>query len=159
VLISVGDIVDRGPKVRGTVDYLFGLPDFHMVLGNHEDKFIRYLKGNPVKVAHGLEDTIASYESQFPPPLLPRLEALPLILKTPSGYVVHAGFNPESLPEEQRREECIYMRFHGGKTYFDEINGILWHALWPRTGPRVFFGHIPTRHGPEEPHVVGVDGG
>src|SRR5439155_23975693 len=38
VLVSVGDVVDRGPKVRETVEYLFGLPSFHMVLGNHEDK-------------------------------------------------------------------------------------------------------------------------
>ena len=159
VLLSVGDIVDRGPRIRETVEFCLGLPDFHMVLGNHEDKLLRYLKGNKVKVGNGLEDTVAEYEDHFPPELAGRLEALPLILKTPSGYVVHAGFNPESPAEEQRRDDCIYMRFHGGKTYFDEINGRLWHTLWPRTGPRIFFGHIPTDDGPDEPHVVGLDGG
>jgi hypothetical protein len=48
VLVSVGDIVDRGPRVREVVEFLRGLPRFHMVLGNHEDKLARYLAGNPV---------------------------------------------------------------------------------------------------------------
>lgn len=159
VLISVGDIVDRGPKVRETIEFLRRQPNFHTVLGNHEDKLARYVKGNPVKIGHGLQQTIAAFGDGFPPDFLPWLESLPLILKTPSGYVVHAGFDPESSPVEQSREDCIYMRFHGGKTYFDEMNGILWHALWPKDGPRVFFGHIPTEHGPELPHVVALDGG
>jgi RNA ligase len=158
-IISVGDIVDRGPRIKETVEYLFGLPSFHMVLGNHEDKFLRYLHGHSVQIGNGLENTIASFGDRFPPDLAERLETLPLILRTPSGYVVHAGFNPESLPEEQRREDCIYMRFHGGKTYFDATNGVVWHALWPKDSPRVFFGHIPTTDGPFEPHVVGLDGG
>src|SRR5262249_54481183 len=33
------------------------------------------------------------------------------------------------------------------------------HALWPKEGPRVFFGHIPDPHGPELPHVVSLDAG
>jgi RNA ligase len=158
VLVSVGDLVDRGPKIRETIEFCFGLPAFHMVLGNHEDKLLRYLRGNKVQVSGGLQDTIAAFADSFPPELMLRLEALPIILRTPSGYVVHAGFNPEALPEEQRREDCIYIRFHGGKTYFDKINGVIWYTLWPKTGPRVFFGHIPE-DGPEEAHVVGLDAG
>ncbi len=159
VLISVGDVIDRGPKIRETVEYLFGLPDFHMGLGNHEDKFLRYLQGHPVKVTGGMETTIRAYGGQFPPGLVERLAALPLILRTPAGYVVHAGFDPEMAPEEQTRADCLYLRFYGGKDYFDEVNGRLWHTLWPADGPRVFFGHIPEEDGPELPHVVSLDAG
>src|ERR1043165_8038587 len=159
VLISVGDIVDRGPRVKETVTYLRGLPEFYMVLGNHEDKLLRYLQGNPVKVAAGLETTVEAYDNQFPDDLAPWLESLPLILKTPSGYVVHAGFDPEMAPEEQHRSDCIYMRYYGGKTYFDAINGRLWYTLWPKDGPRVFFGHIPDPHGPSEGNVISLDKG
>ena len=101
VLISVGDIVDRGPKVKETIEYLFALPAFHMVLGNHEDKFLRYLEGRNVKIANGLQTTIDSFAGNFPPDLRDRLARLPLIIKTPSGYVVHAGFDPEMPAEEQ----------------------------------------------------------
>src|SRR5207237_4336961 len=58
VLVSVGDIVDRGPMIRETVEYLFALPHFYMVLGNHEHKLLRYLQGRSVKVASGLQTTI-----------------------------------------------------------------------------------------------------
>jgi RNA ligase len=159
VLISVGDIVDRGPKIRETVEFLFGLPEFYMVLGNHEYKLLRYLQGNNVKITGGLETTIQAYDNRFPPDLTERLAALPLILKTPSGYVVHAGFDPEMPPEEQSSVDCWFMRFYGGKTYFDEINGRVWHSLWPRDWPRVFFGHIPDPDGPTLEHVCSLDAG
>src|SRR5262249_4312467 len=154
VLISVGDIVDRGPKIRETVEFLFALPHFYMVLGNHEHKLLRYLEGRSVKVASGLQTTIDAYANLFPPGLAERLAALPLILKTPSGSVVHAGFDPERPPEEQGQADCLYMRYYGGKTYFDSINGRVWYALWPAVWPRVFFGHIPEPNGPSSGNVV-----
>ena len=103
VLISVGDIVDRGPKIKETIAFLFGLPSFFMVRGNHEDKLLRYLLGQKVLLGGGLHTTIAAYDNKFPDDLADRLAALPLILKTPSGYVVHAGFDPEKMPDEQSR--------------------------------------------------------
>ena len=51
------------------MEYLFGLPSFYMVLGNHEDKLLRYLQGNKVTVSGGLVTTIAAYGDQFPPNL------------------------------------------------------------------------------------------
>ncbi|MFO0810701.1 MAG: RNA ligase [Gemmataceae bacterium] len=159
VLISVGDIVDRGPKVRECIEWLFALPRFRMVLGNHEEKFLRYLRGRDVKIGHGLETTIAAYGGAFPPDLADTLDAQPLILKTPAGYIVHAGFDPEMPPEEQNSADCLYMRFHGGRSYFDELNGRVWYSLWPKDGPRVFFGHIPDPEGPDEAHVTSLDGG
>ncbi len=159
VLISVGDIVDRGPKIKETLEFLRGLPDFHMVLGNHEDKLLRYLEGNPVKLAGGLETTVAAHDNQFPADLAPWLASLPLIIKTPSGYVVHAGFDPEMAPDEQQRSDCIYMRYYGGTTYFDAINGQIWYTLWPRDAPRVFFGHIPDPDGPSDGNVIALDRG
>jgi RNA ligase len=159
VLLSVGDIVDRGPKIVETVAYLFGLPEFHMVLGNHEHKLLRYLRGHSVSLGSGLESTVNAYGDNFPPDLADRLGALPLILKTPSGYVVHAGFDPEMPPEEQSESDCLFMRYHGGRSYFDEIGGRIWHSLWPKDGPRVFFGHIPDPNGPFLDHVVALDAG
>src|SRR5262249_34072106 len=81
------------------------------------------------------------------------------ILKTPSGYVVHAGFDPEMPPEEQYPSDCIYMRYYGGKTYFDAVNGRLWHTLWPKDWPRVYFGHVPDADGPCQAHIVSLDAG
>jgi hypothetical protein len=159
VLLSVGDIVDRGPKIKETIEYLFGLPEFHLVLGNHEEKLRRHLNGRRVKMGGGLQSTVDAFENKFPPELKDRLNSLPLILKTPSGYVVHAGFDPERIPEEQNRDDCLFMRHYGGRDYVDAVHGTLWYTLWPREASRVFFGHIPDVNGPCTSNVVSLDGG
>lgn len=159
VLICVGDLVDRGPKVKETLEFVMSLPRFYSVKGNHDDKCVRYFSGNPVKVGHGLEDTIEQYGNKMPAETLEYLRNLPLILKTPSGYVVHAGFDPLLLPEQQKDEDCLYMRYYGGRSYFDNNGGVLWYTMWPKDFPRVFYGHIPEPSGPNLPNVVSLDGG
>lgn len=51
-IISVGDLVDKGPKTCEVLDYVMSLENFKMVIGNHEVKFIagmeKYLKGKDV---------------------------------------------------------------------------------------------------------------
>lgn len=41
---SVGDLVDKGPDSCKTLDYVMGLSNFKMVLGNHETKYIEYIE-------------------------------------------------------------------------------------------------------------------
>jgi RNA ligase len=159
VLVSVGDIIDRGPKVRETVEFVLALPHFHMVLGNHEDKLLRWAEGRKVTIGHGLQETIDAFGGALPENFAALLRRAPLILRTPSGFVVHAGFDPEMSAEEQGRSDCIYMRYYGGRGYMDEINGTPWFRLWPKDGPRVFFGHEPMESGPIEGSAISLDGG
>jgi serine/threonine protein phosphatase 1 len=158
VLISVGDIVDRGPKIKETVEFVFALPQFYMVRGNHDDKLCRYLEGPGIRISGGLQSTIIAYDGEFPPGMKNLLGSLPFIVKIPSGNVVHAGFDPEQPLEEQLPEDCLYMRYYGGKDYLDADDGQLWYTVWPSDGPRVFFGHIPEAR-PFAPNVIALDGG
>lgn len=157
VLISVGDLVDRGPKIKETLEFVMSLPRFHAVMGNHDDKCVRHFSGNPVKIANGLQCTIDAFGGKMPPETLEFLRNLPLIIKTPWGHVVHAGLDPLMPISEQRREDCLYMRYCGGKSYFDSENGTLWYKLWE--GERVFFGHIPEASCPVLPNAISLDGG
>ena len=159
VLISVGDLIDRGPKVKEVMDYVLSLPRFYAVRGNHEDKAERYAAGSKVKIANGLQASIDAFNGKFPANVVDFMQNMPMILKTPAGYVVHAGFDPLMSPEEQQKSDCIYMRYYGGKTYFDAINGQLWYDIWPKDGSRIFFGHIPDKSGPNTPTIVSLDGG
>ncbi len=163
VLVSVGDVIDRGPDPLGVVRHLMSL-NLHMVLGNHEDKFLRWAKGNPVKLAHGLQATIDSFQQdedgeQVKDEFVSFLKGCPLILRVPHGYVVHAGFDPTRDPDEQFRSDCLYMRYYGGDSYFDAQTGILWNRLWPSDAPRVFFGHNPDPAGPCYNNIAHLDGG
>src|SRR5690625_3481265 len=59
-LVFVGDLVDRGPNGPGVLQLALRLIEAKRAIwvkGNHDDKFIRYLLGNPVKLIHGLEAT------------------------------------------------------------------------------------------------------
>lgn len=159
VLVSCGDLVDRGPQVRETLEFVMSLPRFYAARGNHDDKCTRYFQGQPVKIANGLQDTIDSFGDKMPKETLEFLQDLPLILRIPAGYVVHAGFDPLMLPEEQQRSDCLFMRYYGGRSYFDDFNGVLWHKLWPRDWPTVFYGHIPEVSGPAIPNIISLDGG
>jgi len=61
-IVSVGDLVDRGPASEKVLQY-FVDNKLKFVMGNHEDKFLRYLNGNKVKVAHGLAQTIEQLDA------------------------------------------------------------------------------------------------
>lgn len=51
VIYSVGDLVDKGPSTCDVLDYVMSLPNFKMVLGNHEIKYIDGMK----KVLAGID--------------------------------------------------------------------------------------------------------
>lgn len=47
-LISVGDLVDRGPKIKEVIDFLINTPNCYGVFGNH-DNFLLQFDTHPEK--------------------------------------------------------------------------------------------------------------
>ncbi len=67
--IFLGDLVDRGPRIIDTIDLVTNMiaaGQAFCVVGNHDDKLLRYLQGKNVKIAHGLECSIAQIEALDP---------------------------------------------------------------------------------------------
>jgi protein phosphatase len=65
-IIFLGDLVDRGPDSIGVLQLAMDMIEAGRAFwlpGNHDDKFYRYLKGNPVKISHGLAETIHQLEA------------------------------------------------------------------------------------------------
>jgi protein phosphatase len=63
----VGDLVDRGPNSPDVLRIVVDMAErgqAFSVIGNHDDKFRRYLKGRDVKLAHGLERTVEQYAGE-----------------------------------------------------------------------------------------------
>ncbi|MEM9341735.1 MAG: polynucleotide kinase-phosphatase [Pseudomonadota bacterium] len=61
----VGDITDRGPRNIDCLRLVMGMcaeGSGHCVMGNHDQKLARWLKGRKVTVNHGLETTVAEME-------------------------------------------------------------------------------------------------
>ena len=152
-LIYLGDLVDRGPMapqvLRLAMDTVAAGQAF-CVPGNHDDKLMRYLAGRDVKVAHGLEDTLAQMERE-PPEFAGQvqefLRGLPDYLWLDEGRLVaaHAGMLENLIGQDlfRVREFALYGQTSGD---LDEL-GLPQRLEWAREyhgRAKVVYGHTPV---------------
>ena len=80
--IFLGDLVDRGPRILDTIRLVWNMVvagEALCVPGNHDMKFMRWLRGKNVQVTHGLgrldrrDPSRARGDPRRPPPGSPRL--------------------------------------------------------------------------------------
>ncbi len=67
--VVLGDLTDRGPKSVEVLGLVIAAVDAGAALytpGNHCNKLMRYLKGNKVRIGHGLQETIRQIDA-LPP--------------------------------------------------------------------------------------------
>ena len=89
-LISVGDLINRGPQSLQTLRFCMDLGDaFQMVLGNHDLHLLAVAEGvrkpNP-------KDTLPDIlEAPDAPEILAWLRSHPLLLEIQGYHIVHAG--------------------------------------------------------------------
>lgn len=103
-LIGCGDLLDRGPDSVKVVQF-FRENDLECVMGNHENKFLRWWKGN-----HHY-DAPAHYP-QFTDEDVAYINRMPYYLKLRDDlYVVHAGVKPGIPIEQQDKNDLMYLRF------------------------------------------------
>ena len=140
VLIHLGDYVDRGPRVRETIDRLLadppaGVDEAHALLGNHEETLLEFLE-DPSAVygnwaAYGGLATLMSYgvgrlaaatdekalwnlrdecAEKMPAAHLDFLQSLPRAKQIGDYYFVHAGVRPGVAVDEQTDHDLVWIR-------------------------------------------------
>jgi protein phosphatase len=99
-IIQLGDLVDDGPDTPGALAIMFRLIDEHrglFLLGNHDFKLGRALRGDPVFRPPYLDRTL----TELPPELAARAKAeifrAPAWLAHNQLFFVHGGFHPAML--------------------------------------------------------------
>jgi protein phosphatase len=152
-LVFVGDLCDRGPDTPGVlrlVMKLVGEGRARCVVGNHDDKLARALRGNAVKLAHGLELSMKQLEEEpesFRKGVARFIESLPTLLVLDAGklIVVHAGMTPELLhaPERRRRPFALHGETSGECDEFGLPARIDWAQSY-RGAALVVYGHTPS---------------
>jgi serine/threonine protein phosphatase 1 len=161
-IFVLGDMIDRGPDVRGTLDHLRAAPppriDRTCLMGNHEDMLLRFL-GNPEAnrawLSFGAWPTLGSYgvvpdpslavqdaarlagalRAALGPATIAFLKGLPVGIVAGPFVLTHAGTAPETPLARQTRHDLLWAR-HG------EIDDLLPPA---DLGDRiVVHGHVPV---------------
>jgi diadenosine tetraphosphatase ApaH/serine/threonine PP2A family protein phosphatase len=160
-LVSVGDLVNKGPDSVGVVRLVRSLGG-RAVLGNHDDLVLRCVAARRDGADDAFSDSVRRVAKRLADDDVAWLESLPLTLALEGQHalVVHAGLVPGVPVSSQSREHVITMRSlrsDGSPTKRIE-DGVPWASLWP--GPElVLFGHDAVRGLQRWPYAIGLDTG
>ena len=151
-VIFLGDLVDRGPKIPDVLRLVMSMVAngcAFCILGNHDIKLLRYLKGKRFKLTYGLADSVEQLEKcskKF------RLEVIEFIRKLEFSYVLdngnlvvaHAGLSEElqGSGSGKARSFALYGKTTGKMDEFGFPVRCDWAADY-RGQAMVVYGHTP----------------
>jgi protein phosphatase len=166
--VFVGDLVDRGPNVPAVLRLVQGMVaagTAWCVLGNHDDKLLRYLRGNPVKVGHGLAtslEQLAAEPESFRARVRDFLESLPSHYLFDGGRLVvsHGGLRADLQGRvgPKVRSFCLY----GDTTGETDAHGLPVRLNWAaeyRGSAAVVYGHTPVPAAEWVNRTINIDTG
>jgi protein phosphatase len=152
-LIFLGDLCDRGPeniKVLQLVMRTVAAGGAHCVIGNHDFKLLKFLKGRQVTRTHGLDGTIAELEdatAEFRAEVGKFLESLISHYVFDDGKLVvaHAGIKEKFQGRGSGRvkEFCMYGETTGETDEYGLPVRLDWAGEY-RGAALVVFGHTPN---------------
>jgi len=152
-LIFVGDFVDRGPRSPDVLRIAMSMVEkgqAFAVPGNHDVKFLRWLRGANVRLTHGLDKTVAQFSEEsgrFRAQVREFLLSLPSHLWLEDGRLVvaHGGILEEMIGRESEavREFCLYGDTDGETDETGLVVRYHWAANY-RGETTIVYGHTPV---------------
>ncbi|USK56678.1 bis(5'-nucleosyl)-tetraphosphatase PrpE [Cytobacillus solani] len=157
-LAFVGDLTDRGPhslKVAEAVSAIVNKGLGYYVPGNHCNKLYRFFLGNKVQHTHGLETTVAEYESldqkekkRIRDKFIHLYENAPLHLILDNGKLViaHAGIHEDLIGKHSNKVKTFVL--YGDITGEKHPDGSPVRRDWAKQykGDAVIvYGHTPVK--------------
>ncbi|MFB9833309.1 metallophosphoesterase family protein [Actinoallomurus acaciae] len=152
LLISVGDLVDRGPAPGEVVGLFRDRPNSVAVMGNHERKHVRGIFSYAQEITRlQLGDRYAE--------TVDWMRTLPYYFENEHVRVVHAAMVP-GIPLPDQKEEILCGATSGERELTTLFPGGHWHDHYTDTKP-VVFGHHVTGRRPmiRDGKVFGLDTG
>jgi len=151
--IFVGDLVDRGPNSPDVLRIVMAMVHAGQALaveGNHDVKFLRWLSGRQSTLTHGLDRTVAQFQTEAAPfhgEVKNFLSHLPHHLWLANGKlaIAHAGVREDMLGREsgEVRHFCVYGDT-SGKSGKDGLPVRYHWAAHYRGETSVIYGHTPV---------------
>ena len=166
--LFVGDLCDRGPDTPAVFRLVMDMAQRGhalTVLGNHDFKLLRHLRGNDVRATHGLAGTLEQL-GRHPPELAARLLAflaeVPTHLVLDGGRLVvaHAGLREDLHGRASGRVQAFAL--YGDTTGKTDEHGLPERRNWAgeyRGRAMVAYGHTPVLEPIWQGQTVNLDTG
>jgi protein phosphatase len=166
--IFVGDLGDRGPNTPAVYRLVMNMVSAgtaRCVLGNHDDKLLRHLRGNKVKISHGFAETVAQLETEnqdFRDRIRDFLAYRVAHYELDGGRLVvaHAGLKQEFIGRASGTVRSFAL--YGDTTGETDELGLPVRRDWALEyrGPAlVVYGHTPVAHPARVNNTINIDTG
>jgi len=166
--VCVGDFITKGKNSIGVLDYLIQ-NDIKSVLGNHEDKILRYVehaksnKKNPIKLDEDEQSIIKKLRKSH----LAYLSSLPIYLKFGGIVIVHGGLQNHTKLEELSKksiQKVLRLRYVDKNGDFiakgeENQNSDFWADVYDGNQGFVIHGHRWNKTVSIHPFAIGIDTG
>jgi hypothetical protein len=154
-LVSVGDLITKGPKNREVLDLFISDKRLSTVIGNHDLALRRRWNGEDIKLKASQKETHKELKAEKDI-YVPFLNALPFIIDLGTHLVVHAGLRPNIELYSQTTGDLTRLRTLGRNRESQE--GTPWYHVY--YGEKtVLFGHWPAPEPRRGPKAIGLDTG
>ncbi|MDQ1639173.1 MAG: hypothetical protein QOF62_2512 [Pyrinomonadaceae bacterium] len=154
-LISVGDLITKGPKNREVLDLFISDKRLSTVIGNHDLALRRRWNGEHVKLKASQKETHKELKGEKDL-YTPFLNTLPFKIDLGTHLVVHAGLRPNIELYSQTTGDLTRLRTLGPKR--ESAEGMPWYQAY--YGEKiVLFGHWPSAEPRRGPKAIGLDTG
>ena len=154
-IVSVGDLITKGPKSREVLELFMTDERFSSVIGNHDLALRRRWYGEDIEMKPSQKETFKDlkaekdrYSTYF--------NTLPFIIDLETHLVVHAGLRPNVELHSQTTGDLTRIRTLGADRESEE--GTPWYQVY--SGEKiVLFGHWPGPEPKRAKQAIGLDTG
>lgn len=136
-IISVGDLVAKGPSTVKTLDFVMSLPNFRAVMGNHDYYLVKSWKAGTLEELSGSHRAAVREMGNDSEKYLKYLSGLPFYLELDDCIVVHAGIRPGLPLAKQNPEDLLQLRtLPGGLPWYQAYEGdkLIVYGHWAKQG-------------------------
>lgn len=154
-IVSVGDLISKGPKSREVLELFMTDARFSSVLGNHDLALRRRWNGEDVDLKRSQKKTHKELKGEKEA-YVNFLNRLPFIIDLDTHLVVHAGLRPNVELCSQTTGDMTRMRTLGGDRESDK--GTPWYHVY-HGDKIVLFGHWPASEPRRGKKAIGLDTG
>jgi len=141
-IILMGDLVDRGPRIRETIDYILKLQskgyNIKSLIGNHEWLLLESIESGEMfdlwmqnKALTTLKSFQVNDAAHIPEIYLKFFREMPYYIETENFVLVHGGLNFNKKKPLKHKKGMVWIR--NDKVDTDKISG-----------RRLIVGHTPT---------------